>query len=234
MVEPIDRLFQELNRMGAAVLVATIGCDGDPRQPEEVIAECTSHCRDSGRLTWVVLDWLLRHVDELDEDKLLDATRACGDLAVLGALCDAANERNPNPRFVRLMNACIPHPTLVPFFHRVARSPLALRLTEQGALDVFRRWNFLCNELRYLDGQLAGRRRNSDEEVSRGAPPGARPFADDTAYSEDGVDLTLIRWMLSLTPAERLRTLQNTVRSLLKLRGLKMRDPRLPNDRFEP
>jgi hypothetical protein len=27
-------------------------------------------------------------------------------------------------------------------------------------------------------------------------------------YSPDGVDLTLIRWMLSMTPAERLETLQ--------------------------
>ena len=40
-----------------------------------------------------------------------------------------------------------------------------------------------------------------------------------TAYSEDGVDLTLIRWMLSLTPAERLEVLQNTVASILRLRG---------------
>ena len=28
-------------------------------------------------------------------------------------------------------------------------------------------------------------------------------------YSEDGVDLTLIRWMLSLTPAQRLEVLQD-------------------------
>jgi hypothetical protein len=28
-------------------------------------------------------------------------------------------------------------------------------------------------------------------------------------HSEDGVDLTLIRWMLSLTPAERLQVLQS-------------------------
>jgi hypothetical protein len=31
------------------------------------------------------------------------------------------------------------------------------------------------------------------------------------AYSDDGVDLTLIRWMLSLTPAERLEALQQYV-----------------------
>ena len=30
----------------------------------------------------------------------------------------------------------------------------------------------------------------------------------EPAYSEDGVDLTLIRWMLSLTAAERLQVLQ--------------------------
>jgi hypothetical protein len=38
------------------------------------------------------------------------------------------------------------------------------------------------------------------------------------AYSEDGVDLTLIRWMLSLTPLQRLQVLQNTVRSILRVR----------------
>jgi hypothetical protein len=32
-------------------------------------------------------------------------------------------------------------------------------------------------------------------------------------YSEDGVDLILIRWMLSLTPAERLRFLEKSTRS---------------------
>jgi hypothetical protein len=36
-------------------------------------------------------------------------------------------------------------------------------------------------------------------------------------YSPDGVDLTLIRWMLSLTPAERLQVLQQSVESLLSL-----------------
>jgi len=38
-------------------------------------------------------------------------------------------------------------------------------------------------------------------------------------HSPDGVDLTLIRWMLSLTPAERLDVLQSAVRSLERLRG---------------
>ena len=41
---------------------------------------------------------------------------------------------------------------------------------------------------------------------------------DDLTYSGDGVDLTLIRWMLSMTPTERLQTLQQNVRSIMRLR----------------
>jgi len=39
-------------------------------------------------------------------------------------------------------------------------------------------------------------------------------------YSEDGIDVTLIRWMLSLTPAERLRVLQNQINRVLAIREL--------------
>ncbi len=49
------------------------------------------------------------------------------------------------------------------------------------------------------------------------------PMEDDSgiesAYSDDGVDLTLIRWMLSLTPAERLETLQQYVNSVVTIRA---------------
>jgi hypothetical protein len=38
-------------------------------------------------------------------------------------------------------------------------------------------------------------------------------------YSPDGVDLTLIRWMLSLTPRERLEVLYSNACSLEKLRS---------------
>jgi hypothetical protein len=38
-------------------------------------------------------------------------------------------------------------------------------------------------------------------------------------YSPDGVDVSLIRWMLSMTPAQRLATLQKHVNSVLKLRA---------------
>ena len=41
----------------------------------------------------------------------------------------------------------------------------------------------------------------------------------DLMYSEDGVDLSLIRWMLSMTATERLQTLQQNIRGIMKLRG---------------
>jgi len=39
-----------------------------------------------------------------------------------------------------------------------------------------------------------------------------------TDYSEDGVDLTLIRWMLSLTPAERLAVAQQFISGVEAIR----------------
>ena len=48
-------------------------------------------------------------------------------------------------------------------------------------------------------------------------------MADDdqlclTDYSPDGVDLTLIRWMLSLTPAERVQFLEERINDILSIR----------------
>jgi hypothetical protein len=45
-----------------------------------------------------------------------------------------------------------------------------------------------------------------------------QPQTGAACYSEDGVDLTMIRWMLSLTPAERLEVLQAAVNSILDIR----------------
>lgn len=59
-------------------------------------------------------------------------------------------------------------------------------------------------------------RRVPDAESSEEAPAVEQP-----THSPEGVDLTLIRWMLSLTPEERLQVLQSNVESLLRLR----RDP---------
>jgi hypothetical protein len=52
--------------------------------------------------------------------------------------------------------------------------------------------------------------------------PEPQPPTDysQTEYSEDGVDLTLIRWMLSLTPAERLQFLQRHVNAILAVQRL--------------
>lgn len=44
---------------------------------------------------------------------------------------------------------------------------------------------------------------------------------NEGVHDEGGVDITLIRWMLSMTPAERLQTLQQNVRSIMKLRNAK-------------
>jgi hypothetical protein len=44
------------------------------------------------------------------------------------------------------------------------------------------------------------------------------PDYEEPPYSEDGVDLTLIRWMLSLTPLERLQYMQSATQSILKLK----------------
>lgn len=41
--------------------------------------------------------------------------------------------------------------------------------------------------------------------------------------SEDGVDLSLIRWMLSLTPAERLEFLEDQINAVLEIRELNAR-----------
>ena len=43
-------------------------------------------------------------------------------------------------------------------------------------------------------------------------------------YSEDGVDLSLIRWMLSLTPAERIDFLDGRIKDVLTIRALNARE----------
>jgi len=56
-------------------------------------------------------------------------------------------------------------------------------------------------------------RESSDAHI---VMPSSRP-----AYSDDGVDLTLIRWMLRMTPAERLRVLEGHVESMIELRRVR-------------
>ena len=42
--------------------------------------------------------------------------------------------------------------------------------------------------------------------------------AREREYSEDGVDLTLVRWMLSLPPEERLQAVEVQANEILELR----------------
>ena len=150
MGDRIDKLFQRWHRLGAPALVRAVDDEVPASGPEQLIAESTSACRASSRLTWVTLSWLIDHVDEIREETLLEGTREFGDLSVLGVLCDAALSRNPHPKLDRIAASCPPHEREEPFFHRVAKSPLATRLTQENALPLFRRWNYLCSELRYL------------------------------------------------------------------------------------
>jgi hypothetical protein len=46
-----------------------------------------------------------------------------------------------------------------------------------------------------------------------------QPAQQSETRSDDGIDVTLIRWMLSLTPAERLQVLQRNAVSILRLRA---------------
>jgi len=146
----IDKLFQKWHKLGRAVLLAEVDPNTPLPIPQALIAESTAYCRESGRLTWVVLDWLMPHIDDIDEQALIQETERHGDLSVLGLLADAAYQREPHVKFERIMRACHPHDEIEPFFFRVARSPLASQYARENALDVFKRWNYLSNELRYL------------------------------------------------------------------------------------
>jgi hypothetical protein len=152
MGDRITYLFQEWHQLGGAVLLAESDRAIPTRLAEEVIAESTAHCRASGRLTWVVLDWLISHVAEIDADVLIEKTVEFGDSTVLGVLCEAAFQRRPDEKFEQVMRACRPNATPEPFFLRVARSPLASRLARENSLDLFKHWNYYSNELRYLSG----------------------------------------------------------------------------------
>jgi hypothetical protein len=66
-------------------------------------------------------------------------------------------------------------------------------------------------------GAVLGEVMGSEEPKESFRTESALP-QDQPTHSEDGVDLTLIRWMLSLTPAERLQVLQQHVRAIQKLR----------------
>lgn len=183
-MEPrLDSLFQEWGQLGGAVLVAGKRQVENVRSPEEVLVETTTLCRDSARLTWIVVDWLRTHVDEVDTQTLVSRTRDAGDLSVLGVLCDLAHAATPNPAFQRIMAGCTPHDRLEPFFASVARSSLATQMARENALGVFLRWNYWCAEVRYLSASTTpakaaarrGGRRLPGPGKRLGRPGKARP-----------------------------------------------------------
>ncbi len=55
---------------------------------------------------------------------------------------------------------------------------------------------------------------DSDETIRN---QGDQAPQSDRGCAEDGVDVTLIRWMLSLTPTERLQVLQQHIQSIREL-----------------
>ncbi|MFL6202412.1 MAG: hypothetical protein ACJ76J_24855 [Thermoanaerobaculia bacterium] len=58
--------------------------------------------------------------------------------------------------------------------------------------------------------------------------PEPEPAPPPPAESPDGVDLTLIRWTLSLTPLERLELLQDWVDGLAELRNGRIPERSIP------
>ncbi|HWQ53097.1 MAG TPA: hypothetical protein VN442_05395 [Bryobacteraceae bacterium] len=65
-------------------------------------------------------------------------------------------------------------------------------------------------------GSLRGRRSGGMLGAVTGQDAHDRAPAPE--YSEDGVDLSLVRWMLSLTPLERLRFLEERINDILEIR----------------
>lgn len=57
------------------------------------------------------------------------------------------------------------------------------------------------------------------ERFESGEPLESREPSEPPQSDEDGVDLTLLRWMLSLTPAGRLEVLQQHVDAVEAIRG---------------
>lgn len=66
------------------------------------------------------------------------------------------------------------------------------------------------------DPQITAERRVNQTEGERCADGAEPPLP---SVSEDGVDLGLIRWYISLTPAQRLETLQNFVNFVVEARN---------------
>lgn len=150
--QALERLFQQWYWLNGAVFVARIDRTDTTPCAEAVLAESTAHARWSSRLVDVLLDWLTRHIDTVDERRLLQLTQENGDLAVLGILSDLARSHRPHPKLDWLVPQCPPHEPEEIFFHLVARYQVTARLTRENPHKVFRRWGYLCraDEVQFL------------------------------------------------------------------------------------
>ena len=74
-------------------------------------------------------------------------------------------------------------------------------------------------ELKMTDGPVAPR----PPAVNPQSAIASRQSLIEPSFSPDGVDLTLIRWMLSLSPCERLAVAQAAAQSILRLRDAQSR-----------
>lgn len=149
MENKLDMLFQQWNKFDSKVFVAE---DIATKQVtiEELIAETTKYCRYSSRLTWVLIDWLIRNIEKLNIDKVLQLTINQGDITVLGLVADIARQKRNDNKFNYVINSSHPNNEKEVFFYRISKSKLASKIAMEQSLPIYDKWNYYCNELRYL------------------------------------------------------------------------------------
>ncbi len=149
MEDKLDILFQHWNKFDGKVLVPEIK-PTDNITIENLIAETTKYCRYSGRLTWILIDWIIRNIDNINIEKLIKATTETGDSTVLGLISDIANQKYIHTKFDYIIKSSKPNDKKEIFFYRVAKSKLASKITIEQSIPIYDKWNYYCNELRYL------------------------------------------------------------------------------------
>jgi hypothetical protein len=78
---------------------------------------------------------------------------------------------------------------------------------------------------------VQARRRKMDSLLIK--PPRDLYVNNPPEYDDDGVNLTLLRWFLSLTPAQRLEALQQHLRNIEKMREARRRRKKKPRSRLQ-
>lgn len=149
MEDKLDILFQHWNKFDSKVLVS----ESKPTENitiENLIAESTKYCRYSGRLTWILIDWIIRNIENVNTEKLLKITAEIGDISVLGLVSDLAKQKRENIKFEYIIKSSKPNDKKEIFFYRVSKSKLASKITIEQSIPIYDKWNYYCNELRYL------------------------------------------------------------------------------------